>query len=278
MLTVKQALQVATQQLGSSPDINAPLEADLLLAFALNKDRSWLFAWPEKSLTEQQQDCFFKLVEERQQGMPISYLTGEREFWGLTLKVNKHTLIPRHETELLIETALDRVPSKQAKILELGTGSGAIAIALAVEKPGWQITACDISCQAIEVAKTNANENAVNIKLIESDWFSALQHQGFDLIISNPPYIRDSDPHLEQGDLRFEPRSALASGSDGLADIRKIIQQSPSYLKQQGLLMLEHGYDQSLDIQYLLSEANWQNIQTLQDHENRDRITLATRS
>ncbi len=267
-------MQHASRML-QAPDINSSLEAEALLAFVLNKPRSWLYAWPEKQLGDEAENKFRELVRQRASGIPVSHLTGEREFWGLPLKVTADTLIPRHETELLVETVLQRLTAKNARILELGTGTGAIAIALANEQPSWQITAVDISKAALAVARENAARHQVRIDFMESDWFECIPSRYFDLIISNPPYIEDNDPHLDRGDLRFEPRSALSSGPDGLDDIRRIIGQAPAYLAENGWLILEHGLQQGAAVRQLLIDADWHATETLQDYANRDRISLA---
>ncbi len=277
VLTVRQALQIATRQLAGKPDINAALEADILLAFCLQKDRSWLFAWPDKTLAPDIQQQFSTLIEKRSSGTPVSYLTGIREFWGLSLKVSPDTLIPRHETELLIETALHRVCRADARVLEPGTGTGAIAIALATERPGWQITASDLFPGALAIANENISRYAPDISLVRSNWLDSFSRQNFDLIISNPPYIEAHDIHLQQGDLRFEPLTALASGTDGLDDIRIIIRDSRALLSPgNGLLMLEHGLDQGAAVRELFHDDGWQQIETIQDLQRHDRITLAT--
>jgi len=275
-MQISDLLRQATGQLIDSSD-SARLDAELLLAHCLNKPRSYLFTWPELEPDEMQLRCFKKLLQQRITGQPIAYLLGYREFWDLNLKVTPDTLIPRPETELLVETALEllaETPSPQ--ILELGTGSGAIGIALAKELPAAQVISCDISNAALRVAESNAEQYQLNnITFLKSDWFSNIAtDQPFDLIISNPPYIEDNGPHLKQGDVRFEPAGALASGHDGLDDIRHLITHSVKFLKQGGILMFEHGYDQGERTIELMRQAEYTSTRCIKDLAGHDRITL----
>ena len=227
---------------------SARLDAELLMSYSLNKNRTYLYTWPEKTLSESQQACFESLLEQRLQGKPIAHLTQQREFWGLALKVTPDTLIPRPDTEILIETALNKLnaltgqqrscKSQQAcSILDLGTGTGAIALALKTELPACQVTAIDVSEAALEVAKQNAQSHQLTIAFLHSSWFDALTPEAqFDLIVSNPPYIEAQDPHLNEGDVRFEPLSALTAGEDGLDDLKIIIEQACSFFKNRGLV------------------------------------------
>lgn len=257
--------------LGKNPE----LEAEILLCYLLKKNRAYLFAHPEQLLSDEQFAHYQNLLAERAQGVPIAYITGEREFWSLNLKVNRHTLIPRHETELLVELALEKLPnSPDTCILELGTGSGAIALALAKERPQWHIVACDVSEEALLVAKENAQRLQLsNVRFYHSDWYSNVPQQQYHAIISNPPYIAEHDPHLQEADLRFEPYSALASGQQGLADLLLIIKQGYDYLLPNGVLLLEHGYDQKLNVQAILTELGYKNIQCWQDIQGHDRVS-----
>lgn len=217
---------------------------------------------------------FQTLLTARRGGQPIAYLTGEREFWSLTLQVNEHTLIPRPETETLIEWALELALPPAARVADWGTGSGAIALALASERPAWQLLATDISEDALVVARDNARRLALaNVKTLCTDWELGLEGQKFDLLVSNPPYVVQSDPHLEQGDLRFEPRSALASGPQGLDALRRIISVAPDYLEAGGWLLLEHGYDQGSEVLELLESAGFSATQCRQDLAGMDRIS-----
>jgi release factor glutamine methyltransferase len=257
--------------LGKNPE----LEAEILLCHVLKKNRAYLFAHPEELLSQEQVEIYQSLLVERTKGVPIAYLTGEREFWSLNLKVNRHTLIPRHETELLVELALDNIPNKpDVCILELGTGSGAIALALAKERPQWQVVACDVSEEALLVAKENAQHHKLtNVSFYHSDWYSNVPKRQYHAIISNPPYISEHDPHLQEGDLRFEPRSALASAQQGLADLLLIIKQGYDYLLPNGVILLEHGYDQKLNVRAILNELDYKNVQCWQDIQGHDRVS-----
>lgn len=254
---------------------NPELESEILLCHVLKKNRSYLFAHSEELLDQQQLQAFQNLLAQRATGVPIAYLTGEREFWSMNFKVNRHTLIPRHETELLVELALEKIPAEpEVWILELGTGSGAIALALAKERPQWQIVACDFSEEALQVAQENATRHQItNVHFYHSNWYSAIPQRQYHAIISNPPYIAEQDPHLLEGDLRFEPHSALASGQDGLADLFMIIKQGYDYLLPNGLILLEHGYDQKLNVRAILRELDYKNAQCWQDIQGHDRVS-----
>lgn len=270
----------------------ARIEAQLLLQAALGGvSRAWLLTHGEQALTSQQASDFAALLQRRLHGEPVAYILGRREFYGLDIGVTPDVLIPRPDTETLVEAALQRIPAaapspsmgegwgegevaagypspqpsptrgEGAKILDLGTGSGAIAIAIAVHRPLAMVTAVDASEAALAVARSNAERLAAgNLCLLRSDWFSALAGEVFDVIVSNPPYIAANDPHLSQGDLPFEPASALASGADGLDDIRRIVAQAPAHLASGGWLLLEHGYDQAARVAELLSAAGFMEV------------------
>lgn len=250
-------------------------DAECLLCHVLQTSRTTLYRAPETALNPKQHHQYQQLLNQRLLGHPIAYLIGQRDFWTLTLQVTPATLIPRPETEQLVELTLQQLGNKpHARILDLGTGSGAIALALAVEKPQWQIIATDYSASAIAVARGNATRLAIsNVSFIVSDWFDNLTPQRFDAIIANPPYIADDDPHLTMGDLRFEPSMALVSGADGLEAIRQIIHHSRSYLVANGLLLLEHGFNQSHAIAELLQHNGFQQVQCWQDLQGWDRIS-----
>lgn len=254
----------------------AKLDTELLLAFCLNKERTYLRTWPEKKLTEHQLAKFESLFKRRLQGEPVAYLMGEKGFWDLQLKVNKYTLIPRPETELIIETCLEVFPNNDAlKVLDLGTGTGAIALALAKEKSQWQLLAVDKVYEAIDLAKDNQQLNKINnVDFLQSHWFEKITPQAFDIIVSNPPYIDQNDPHLSQGDVRFEPRSALVAENNGLKDIADIIQQAPLFLNDHGLLMFEHGFQQAEVVQALFAKHGFIEIKTLPDLAGLDRVTF----
>ena len=272
MKTIRQVLREASEYLTDR------IERDILLGFVLNKTRTYLYTDPERTLSDQDVQRFLTLIQERVAGTPIAYLTGTREFWSLPLIVTPDTLIPRPETEMLIELTLSLIGTQeQASILDCGTGAGGVAIALAKEKPHWQIVACDNSQAALDVAQQNARQlGCQNIRFYLSDWFSMIPKAlFFDAIVSNPPYIASDDPHIKQGDLRFEPYSALVSGKDGLDAIREIIEQSLARLKINGLLLVEHGYTQKNALTQLLSEFGYQSIQCWQDWQGHDRISGA---
>jgi len=272
MSTVSEALDWATEQLSESDD--ARLDSQVLLAYALNVSRTWLFTWPDKALDGATLTAFNALIEERKSGTPIAYITGYRDFWSLRLKVTPDTLIPRADTELLVETALTlKNVEKPCDVIDLGTGTGAIALSLANECPSWHITATDINPKTLAVAKENATTLELAVSFKESAWFDAINDR-YDIVISNPPYIESDDPHLQQGDLRFEPAGALASGQDGLDDIRRLVQQALKHLKRDGYLLLEHGYQQAEAVRSLMAKAGYINIETHQDIEDRDRVTL----
>ncbi|MCW8944981.1 MAG: peptide chain release factor N(5)-glutamine methyltransferase [Sedimenticola sp.] len=252
------------------------LEAEVLLMHILNKPRSFLFAWPEYKLTPEQRDVFLEQITRHQQGEPVAYITGSREFWSLSLKVTPATLIPRPETEHLVERALTLLQSiNSASIADLGTGSGAIAAALGSELPDSIILATDQSEEALSVARINfKNLGLKNIRALQGNWLNALPSSAlFDLIISNPPYVAEQDPHLLQGGLPWEPNSALIAGTDGLDDIRHLINAAPAHLNTQGWLILEHGYEQGEAVRALFSTAGYREITTHQDLEQRDRLT-----
>lgn len=270
---IEQILKRAEQQLTSCSD-SPRLDAEILLASILKKNRSYFIAFPEVVPDKAEQEQFKKLLAQRLEGLPIAHITGRREFWSLDLNVNQHTLIPRPDTEILIEYILQNFTEENLKVADMGTGSGAIALALASEKPDWEITATDQSRQALETAQSNATKLGFNnVSFKQGSWFEALEDNNFDLVISNPPYIPATDPHLTQGDVRFEPDSALVSGEDGLDDIRYLIQHAVDYLKQDGWLILEHGYDQKQSVKDLLTAAGYRQITQKDDYAGNPRMT-----
>lgn len=254
----------------------ARFEAELLLAHVLGRPRAWLFAWPEFEPAAAQRETFERLVERRRAGEPIAYLTGHRAFWSFDLAVTPAVLIPRPETERLVELALMRIDADaDVAIADLGTGSGAIALALAYERPRARVLASDASDEALAVARANAQRLGIaNIDFAQGDWCAALGARRFDVIVSNPPYIAADDAHLGQGDLRHEPPAALASGADGLDAIRRIVADAPRHLHPGGWLLLEHGWQQAAQVRELLVAAAFDDVGSVMDLEGRDRVTL----
>ena len=263
MSTIAAALAAARPKLAAG-------EARLLLGHVLNKSTAWLIAHDDEALDEDALLRFASLVARRAGGEPVAYLVGQREFFGRAFAVSAAVLIPRPETELLVELALAKVgdgdtAAQATRVLDLGTGSGCIAITLALEQAALQVTAIDASAAALAVAKTNAERLGATLRLLRSDWFAALAGEQFDLIVANPPYIAAADSHLAAGDLRHEPAAALASGADGLADLRRIIAEAPPHLAPGGRLLLEHGYDQAEAVRDLLEQAGLIDIEQHHD-------------
>ncbi|MCG8156632.1 peptide chain release factor N(5)-glutamine methyltransferase [Brenneria goodwinii] len=250
-------------------------DAEILLGFVTGKARTFLLAFGETMLTEAQEQQLDALLARRIQGEPIAYLTGEREFWSLPLAVSPATLIPRPDTECLVEQALQRLPAEASAILDLGTGTGAIALAIASERQDCQVTGVDAQPDAVTLARHNAERLGItNVRFLLSDWFSALSQQRYTLIVSNPPYIDAEDIHLSQGDVRFEPGSALVAAENGLADLRFIIQHAAGHLLPDGWLLLEHGWQQGAAVRQLLQCNGFERIETCQDYGNNDRVSL----
>lgn len=274
MQRIKSVLDEAAATLVSVSD-SALLDAEILLCQALDKPRSHLRAWPDKPLESEQLAAFRLLLAQRQQGTPIAYISGKREFWSRDFQVSPDVLIPRPDTERLIELSLDLIPVDQAfTMLDLGTGSGIIAITLAAERPLAQVSASDFSLAALHIARLNAERHKLsNITFYHSDWFANIPKTKFDLIISNPPYIAEDDSHLQQGDLRFEPRSALSAPEQGLADIRMIATAARDYLSIGGHLLIEHGYDQQAPVQTLFKDLHYAKVQTYTDLSGQPRAT-----
>lgn len=276
MTSIRQALQQAAESLRTLPHGSPELEAAVLLCHLLGKPRSFLYAWPDKMLSKRESDSFHNLINRRLRGEPIAHITGIREFWSLALMVSPATLIPRPETELLVERTLAHLQKISSPMLaDLGTGSGAIALALASERPDCRVQATDSSAEALRIARENAlNLGLSNVSFYPGNWFSALPvDTRYDLILSNPPYIPEQDPHLSQGDLPHEPSSALVAGHDGLSDIRTITAQAGAHLKPGGWLLLEHGFDQGPAVRDLYRQGGFNAIQTHQDLAGHDRIT-----
>lgn len=259
----------------SLPDSDTPgLDAELLLAHALGKPRSYLRTWPEREPDADQRAQFEQLLARRREGVPVAYLLGNQGFWSLELKVGPDTLIPRPDTERLVEVALELGPAGPARALDLGTGTGAIALALAAERRQWQVIGVDRMAGAVELATTNGRQlDLPNARFLTSDWFEALAGQRFDIIVSNPPYIAADDPHLDRGDVRFEPASALVSGADGLDDIRRIVTTAPVHLGEGGWLLLEHGWQQAEAVRSLLADRGFRQVQSWLDLGGHQRVS-----
>jgi len=271
-MNIAESLDWASQELKGLS--SARLDAGILLSHYLRVSRSYLYTWPEKAVPESIQEKYTQAIFRRKQGEPVAYITGEKGFWSLTLTVTSDVLIPRPETELIIESVLSDFSDKEnLSILDLGTGSGAIAIALAHEKKHWHITASDISEKALGVAKKNIERYQLkNIQLIGSDWYDAIGEKKFEVIVSNPPYIDEKDPYL-CGSTKFEPRSALISADNGLSDIKKIIEEAKKYLSETGVLYIEHGFQQAKAIRNMFKSAGFVDVSTYQDLSGLDRMT-----
>ncbi|MGM0541574.1 MAG: peptide chain release factor N(5)-glutamine methyltransferase [Pseudomonadota bacterium] len=291
--TIEKGLQAANQQLIQAGLVDSPqLDAELLLAHSLQVSRTYLFTWSDKELNHQQQLAFNELLQQRVQGRPIAHILGEREFWGLKLKVTADTLIPRPDSETIVEATLELYQQAQStssttdlklenksdqawSLLDLGTGSGAIALALKSECPRCSVTAVDLSEKALQVALENALNLQLEINFLQSNWFSAIAPtHAFDFIVSNPPYIEEADPHLFEGDVRFEPITALTSGQDGLEAIRKITNQAWSFLKPNGWLLIEHGYHQADSVAEIFKKEHYSNVRGIKDLGGNPRVTL----
>ena len=271
-ITVRGLLAAASAELGGD---DSAREVELLLGHALGKDRSWLYAHADDALAVDSALRFHALLLRRAAGEPIAYILGRREFWSLDLVVTPDVLVPRPETELLVELALQRIPqSAQVDIADLGTGSGAIALAIARERPQARVLATDASAAALAVARANAARLGLgNVEFAQGDWCAALAAHRYDLIVSNPPYIAQADTHLQRGDLRFEPRAALASGADGVDAIRSIVAAAPEHLQLRGWLLFEHGFEQGPAVRELLERSGFQEVWTASDLEGRERVS-----
>lgn len=276
--TAVQLLSESTAYLETNPSLHArQLDSEVLLALVLKKPRTFLKAWPEIEVTSQDMERFLSLIKKRAQNYPGAYLVGEQEFWSLTLEVNESVLIPRPETECLVEFLLNYFSTTQKPLtgLDLGTGSGAIAIALASENKEWQLLATDVSADALRCAKGNAEKYGLkNISFITSHWFKNIPQQEFDFIISNPPYVEEHAPELIKEAIRFEPRIALCSGEDGLDAIKIICKQSIEYLKANAPLMIEHGYQQAEDVKSIFENAGFFQVKCYKDYSQLDRYTV----
>lgn len=278
-MQIDRAIKQASAKLAAAGIDTPQIDAQVLLMHVLDVDRSYLYTWPDKTLSAAAQAQFDDLVQRRLQGEPVAYITGLREFWSLRFAVAPSTLIPRPDTEILVATALQLVADVPAEVLELGTGTGAIAIALATERSLWQIKAVDNVAAAVALAQSNAEriltvqqQNALQI--FTSDWFSAIEPaQQFQLIVSNPPYLAPDDPHLQQGDVRFEPHSALIAEADGMADYQTIVSTAPEYLAEGGWVLFEHGCEQGQVLRNLLTKQGFSQVQTWLDYAGLERVS-----
>jgi release factor glutamine methyltransferase len=267
------------QQLLAKISDSGKLDVEILLSLVLKKTRSYLFTWPEKKLSDEQLLEFIKLLSRRAEGEPIAYITGIKEFWSLPFAVSKATLIPRPDTETLVELVLELYPdNKVITCLDLGTGTGAIALALASEKAMWKIDAIDFNPDAVALAQRNAQAlNLAQVDIYQSDWFKGVsKNTKFDIIVSNPPYIDSDDINLSHGDVRFEPKSALVSSEQGLADIKHIANKARCFLNTEGKLFFEHGFEQGHAVRTILTDLGYKNVQSKQDLNGHERISWAT--
>ncbi|MFS8151390.1 peptide chain release factor N(5)-glutamine methyltransferase [Halomonas sp. MG34] len=279
-MTLDALLKQAAQRLQAAGSSSPRIDAEVLLCHVLGRDRTWLYTWGDKICSLWEQARFDALIAARSQGTPVAYLTGEREFWGLCLATSPDTLIPRPDTETLVELALKRATLPSGRLLDLGTGTGAIALAFASEQPHWQVVGVDLRFEAVALANRNARSLGIsNARFLQSDWFAALEtcadaDKQFDIIVSNPPYIAADDPHLAEGDVRFEPRSALVANACGMADLLHLVNSAQRYLAASGWLLLEHGYKQAEMVREALERAGYKNVESARDLGGHERVTL----
>jgi len=273
--SIEQVIAAAVSQLDGD---TARLDAELLLTGVLGVERSYFYTWPDRQLDQRQQHDFETLLARRLHGEPVAHILGQRGFWTLQLAVDASTLIPRPDTEVLVETMLEMLPNEPLDIVDVGTGSGAIALALKSERPEWNVLAADVSLPACELAKRNAFENKLDVPVFCGDWLQALGDATMDVVVSNPPYIAPNDPHLQQGDLRFEPMSALVAERQGLADLERIANQSNRVLRTGGWLFMEHGFDQHQAVQNLLHTLGYHRIQSVRDYGGNWRLTYGVKN
>ncbi|GHE22459.1 peptide chain release factor N(5)-glutamine methyltransferase [Halomonas urumqiensis] len=265
----------AASRLQDAGSPSARLDAEVLMCHVMEVDRTWLYTWGDRLAEPFQRARFEALVAARASGQPVAYLTGEREFWGLGLATDASTLIPRPDTETLVAAAIERAAQPHGRLLDLGTGSGAIALAFASERPGWGVVGVDRAPAAVALAQRNAERLAItNVAFHESDWFAALAGERFQMIVSNPPYIAEHDPHLTMGDVRFEPRSALVAADEGLADLCHLVSESRGHLAAGGWLLLEHGYQQAAAVREALHRAGFGEISSITDLGGHERVSV----
>jgi release factor glutamine methyltransferase len=279
-MTLDALLKQAAQRLHAAGSISPRVDAEVLICHVLEQNRTWLYTWGDKECSRWSHARFDALIAARVQGAPVAYLTGEREFWGLCLATSPNTLIPRPDTETLVELALGRASTSTGRLLDLGTGTGAIALAFASEQPGWTVLGVDVREEAVELAARNAHNLGIeNTRFLHSNWFGALESGDeagtlFDIIVSNPPYIAADDPHLIEGDVRFEPRSALVADANGMADLLHLVDSARHYLTASGWLLLEHGYTQADKVRMALKTAGYQSVESIRDLGGHERVTL----
>ncbi|MAM57426.1 MAG: protein-(glutamine-N5) methyltransferase, release factor-specific [Salinicola sp.] len=271
-MTIDEALREAAGKLFASP--TARLDAEVLLAHVCATNRTWLYTWGDRELTAAQREAFQALIARREEGVPVAYLVGSREFWGLSLETSPATLIPRPDTERLVEVALESASKPAGELLDLGTGTGAIALAFASERRDWRVVGVDLSVDAVTLAQANARRLAItNARFLQSDWFSALSGQRFDLILSNPPYIAEDDPHLSLDDVRFEPRSALVAAAAGMSDLAWLVEQAPRHLRPEGWLWMEHGHCQAGQVREALRRRGFRGGASHRDLAGHERVS-----
>lgn len=277
-ICVAEAIRAAETDL-APVSATARLDSEVLLANLCGQDRSWLYGHPDTALDPAAWEGFRHAIARRADGEPVAHIMGRREFWSMTLQVSRDTLVPRPDTEILVQSALELIrPDREVSVLDAGTGCGAIALALARERPHAMIAAADVSPAALEVARNNAIEHELdNIRFVESDWFDGLKGETFDMVVSNPPYVPENDEYLEKGDCRFEPRLALAAGPDGLDSLRQVIAGAPEHLKEHGHLLVEHGYDQKPAVTGLMEESGFADICTADDLTGIPRVTAGVK-
>jgi release factor glutamine methyltransferase len=268
-------LSRAVERLEAAGSPSPRLDAEVLLCHVLGVDLAWLYTWGDRESPVLERARYEALIAARAVGEPVAYLTGRREFWGLVLSTSPDTLIPRPDTETLVEVALHRGPGPVGRLLDLGTGTGAIGLAFASERPGWAVLGVDISPAAVALARYNAERLGIgNADFRHSDWFAALAGEVFELVVANPPYIAEDDPHLASGDLRFEPRSALVAANQGLADLCRLVQGARNHLVPGGWLLLEHGHTQAARVRDILLDEGFLEVASIEDLGGHERVSL----